>query len=149
MGRDRGRTTGRKTAIAISAIHEKQMVAACALLNATRFSMKGYVMIYEVREYVTVPGRMAALVKRNNEVSLPLFAKHDMHNVFMGVTEFGDNSNNELVYVLKWDSYEEMAQKWAAYMNDPVWIEAKATSEAGGPFLERIRRRFINPSSFM
>lgn len=110
--------------------------------------MKGHIMIYEVREYVTVPGRMGALVKRNNEVSLPLFAKHDMRNVFMGVTEIGDNSNNELVYVLEWDSYAEMAQKWAAYLNDREWIEAKAASEANGPFLERIRRRFINPSSF-
>ncbi|HZP54473.1 NIPSNAP family protein [Actinocrinis sp.] len=105
-------------------------------------------MFYEIREYTTVPGRMTALIKRNNEVVLPLFTKHDMNLVFMSVTELGENSNNELVYMLQWETYAEMAQKWAAYMSDPEWIEAKAASEADGPILERIRRRIVNPTPF-
>jgi len=106
-------------------------------------------MIYEIREYTTVPGRMNALITRNKEVVLPLFGKHGMDCVFMSVTEIGDNGNNELVYVLRWDSYAEMAEKWAAYMGDPDWIEAKAASEVDGPILERIRRRIVNPMPFV
>ncbi|MFF4214506.1 NIPSNAP family protein [Streptomyces sp. NPDC001796] len=106
-------------------------------------------MIYEIREYTAVPGRMHALIRRNREVGIPLFAKHGMECVFMSVTEIGDNGNNELVYVLKWDSYAQMAEKWAAYLTDPDWLEAKAASEADGPIVERIRRRIANPAPFL
>jgi hypothetical protein len=109
--------------------------------------MKGHDMLYELREYSTPPGIMPALIKRNNEVSLPLFAKHGIEYLFMGVTEIGDNSDNELVYVVKWESYDDMLKHWRAFATDPEWIEAKAATEADGPYLQRVRRRFINPRS--
>ena len=39
-------------------------------------------MIYELREYTAVLGRMPALVKRFNEHTLKLFEKHDIDCVF-------------------------------------------------------------------
>ncbi|MBQ5265197.1 hypothetical protein FD776_13680 [Klebsiella pneumoniae] len=46
-------------------------------------------MIYELREYKAVPGKMAAMVKRFNDNSLRLFKKHSMEVVFLSLTTFG------------------------------------------------------------
>ena len=89
-------------------------------------------MIYEIREYTTVPGRMPALVKRFKDHTLGYFRKHGMEVVFITLTELGSNSNNELVYVLRFDSYDDMVTKWAAMQADP--------GVAGGPQRQRGRR---------
>lgn len=105
-------------------------------------------MIYEIREYTTVPGRMPALVKRFRDHTFGLFAKHGMEVDFMALTELGANSNNELVYVMKFDSYEDMARKWAAFMTDPEWVEVRKASEVDGPIVASIGRRVLNAKPF-
>jgi hypothetical protein len=105
-------------------------------------------MIYEIREYTTVPGRMPALVKRFNDHTLGYFGKHGMEVVFLSVTELGENSNNELVYVLRFDSYDDMASKWAAFQADAGWREARSASEADGPIVAKISRRVLSSAPF-
>ena len=105
-------------------------------------------MIYEIREYTTLPGRMPALVKRFNDDTLPIFARMGMEVTFMSLTELGDDSTNELVYVMRFDSYDDMATKWAAFQADPDWRAARAASEADGPIVARISRRVLNPGPF-
>ncbi len=100
-------------------------------------------VIYEIREYTTVPGRMPALVKRFTEHTMGLFAKHGMDCSFLSTTELGPNSNNELVYVMRFDSYDEMATKWAAFMADPEWRDVRRASEADGPIVASISRRVL------
>lgn len=106
-------------------------------------------MIYEIREYTAVPGRMPALVKRFKEHTFEIFAKHAMECVFMSLTSVGDNSNNELVYVMKFDDIADMAAKWAGFMADPEWVAIKTASEADGPIVERISRRVLDPTAFV
>ena len=105
-------------------------------------------MIYELREYVTVPGRMPALVKRFNEHTLRIFANHDFELTFISLTGLGDNSANELVYVLSFDDYGDMERKWAAFQADPEWQKARAASEVDGPIVAQLRRRVLNPTPF-
>jgi len=105
-------------------------------------------MIYEIREYTTVPGRMPALVKRFNDHTSGYFAKYGMEVVLLSVTELGGNSNNELVYVLQFESYDDMATKWAAFQADPGWREARSASEADGPIVATISRRVLNAAPF-
>jgi hypothetical protein len=105
-------------------------------------------VIYELREYVTVPGRMPALVNRFNEHTLRIFAKHGFDLTFISLTGLGDNSNNELVYVLRFDDYGDMERKWAAFQADPEWQKARAASEEDGPIVAQLRRRVLNPTPF-
>jgi hypothetical protein len=105
-------------------------------------------VIYEIREYTTVPGRMPALVKRFKDHTLQIFERMGMEVTFISLTELGDDSNNELVYVMRWDSYEDMAAKWAAFGADPEWRERRAESEAEGPIVARISRRVLNSGVF-
>jgi hypothetical protein len=105
-------------------------------------------VIYEIREYTTVPGRMPALVKRFKNHTLEIFARFGMEVAFISLTELGDNSNNELVYVLKFDSYHDMVTKWAAFFADPEWQEVRKASEADGPIVASISRRVLTPGPF-
>jgi hypothetical protein len=105
-------------------------------------------VIYELREYTTVPGRLPALIKRFNDHTLRIFARLGMEVVFMSVTEIGSDVNNELVYVMRFDSYEDMATKWAAFRADPEWEQVRQASEVDGPIVAKVGRRVLNPAAF-
>jgi hypothetical protein len=105
-------------------------------------------VLYELREYESVPGRMPALVARFRDHTLGLFEKHGLELVFMTVTEFGANSNNELVYVLRFQSYQEMQERWAAFQGDPEWRRVRQESEKDGPLVARLSRRLLNAAAF-
>ncbi|MDQ1742962.1 MAG: hypothetical protein QOE23_1301 [Pseudonocardiales bacterium] len=105
-------------------------------------------MIYELREYRPVPGRIHALIRRFNDHVVKLLAKHDMELVFLALTEFGANTMGEIVYVLKFDSYGDLETKWRAFLSDPEWREAAKASEADGPLVASMHRRILNPTPF-
>ena len=105
-------------------------------------------MLYELREYEVVPGRMPALVARFREHTLRLFEKHGLEVVFMTLTEVGDNSNNQLVYALRFRSYQEMQERWTAFLGDPEWLRARQESEKAGPLVARVSRRLLNETAF-
>lgn len=105
-------------------------------------------MIYELREYTALPGRLPALVRRFNEHALKGLAKHGMEVLFISLTEFGTTSMNEIVYVLRFDSYEDLERKWQAFFADPEWIEAKRLSEVDGPIVASLQRRILTASPF-
>jgi hypothetical protein len=57
-------------------------------------------------------------------------------------------SNQTLIYLLKWDSMAERERKWAAFVNDPEWLDRRADSEAGGILIERIANQFLSPTAY-
>jgi hypothetical protein len=105
-------------------------------------------MLYEVREYTAVPGKLPALIRRFKDHTLGLFEKHGMDVVFMSLTEFGENSSNELVYVMRFDSYAEMQEKWSTFVVKPDWVAIKQESEVDGPLVAQVRRRLLNTAAF-
>lgn len=106
-------------------------------------------MIYELREYKAVPGKMAAMVKRFNDDSLRLFKKHSMEVVFLSLTTFGQDTVNELVYVLKFDSEQDLATKWQAFYADTEWHNVRDASEVDGPLVVSVGRRILSPDAFV
>jgi len=106
-------------------------------------------VIYELREYTALPGRLPALIRRFNEAALKGLAKHGMEVVFISLTEFGSNTMNEIVYVLRFDSYDDLERKWKAFFADPEWIEAKRLSEVDGPIVASLQRRILTTAPFV
>ncbi|MFR9800901.1 NIPSNAP family protein [Pseudonocardia sp. RS010] len=104
--------------------------------------------IYELREYSAVPGRLPALVERFNSATCRIFRKHGMELVFLSRTDVGDDSKNEIVYVLRFDSYDDLQSKWAAFFADPEWKTVAARSEEAGPLVARVRRRLLTTADF-
>jgi hypothetical protein len=105
-------------------------------------------MIYELREYRTVPGRMPALIERFRDHTLGLFDKHGLDVVFMSQTEIGDDITNELVYVLRFDDHEQLHRRWASFLADPDWQAVKAASEVDGPIVVAVKRRILTSRPF-
>ena len=91
---------------------------------------------------------MPALVARFRDHTLGLFERHGLEIVFIATTELGDNSNNQLVYALRFDSYQQVQERWAAFQADPDWIAARTDSERDGPLVASITRRLVNSAAF-
>jgi NIPSNAP len=104
-------------------------------------------MIYESRVYRCIPGRLPALLKRFETVTLTLFEKHGIRQAGFFTTLIGE-SNQELTYFLAWESLAERETKWAAFQADPAWISARAKSEEDGQILANITSQLLLPTAF-
>ena len=82
-------------------------------------------MIYETRVYRCLPGRLPALLKRFETITLKLWEKHGIRQAGFFTTLVGE-SNQELTYLLAWESLAEREKKWTAFQSDPDWISARA-----------------------
>jgi hypothetical protein len=104
-------------------------------------------MIYELRIYRAVPGRLPAVMKRFETITLDLWKRHGIRQAGFWTTLIGE-SNQELTYMLAWDSLAEREQKWNAFQSDPEWIAKRAETEKDGAIVANIARSFLVPTSF-
>jgi hypothetical protein len=104
-------------------------------------------MLYEQRIYTCLPGRLPALNRRFETVTLKLWEKHAIRPVGFWTTLVGENAN-DLTYLLAWESMAERERKWSAFGSDPDWLKARAESERDGPILARIRNQFLAPTAY-
>jgi len=104
-------------------------------------------MIYESRVYRCVPGRLPALLKRFETITLNLWEKHGIRQAGFFTTLIGE-SNQELTYFLAWESLAEREKKWAAFQADPDWIAARAKTEADGQIVGNIVSQLLVPTAF-
>jgi NIPSNAP len=104
-------------------------------------------MIYELRVYHCVPGRLPDLLKRFDTITLPLWDKHGIKQAGFWTVLVGD-SNQDLYYMLKWESLAEREAKFGAFGADPEWLKARAETEKNGPIVASITNNLMTPTSF-
>ena len=104
-------------------------------------------MIYELRVYKCVPGRLPALLNRFANTTLKLWEKHDIKQAGFWTTLVGE-SNQELYYLLAWESLADRDKKWNAFQADPEWHAARAKTEENGPIVAKVVNSFLQPTSF-
>lgn len=104
-------------------------------------------MLHELRIYRCVPGRLPALLKRFETVTLGIWARHGIRQAGFWTTVIGE-SNQELHYLLAWDSLAEREQKWNAFQSDPEWIAKRAESEKDGPIVATLSSAILQPTAF-
>src|SRR3978361_832715 len=103
-------------------------------------------MIYELRVYRCVPGRLPALLKRFENTTLKLWEKHGIRQAGFFTTLIGE-SNQELTYMLAWESLADREKKWNAFQSDPDWLAARAQSEADGQIVGNIVSQWLVPTA--
>jgi hypothetical protein len=103
-------------------------------------------MIYELRIYETVPGRLPALNARFANHTLGFFKKHGIHVVGFWTEDIG--TSNQLVYMLGFDCLADREKKWTAFQADPEWNKVRAESEKDGPINARVRNRILRPTNY-
>jgi hypothetical protein len=104
-------------------------------------------MVYELRVYHCVPGRLPAIIKRFDSITCRLFEKHGIKQVGFWTVAVGESSS-DLVYMLQWESLADRDKKFGAFAADPEWIEARARTEADGPIVASITNSILMPTSF-
>jgi len=104
-------------------------------------------MIHELRIYRTLPGRMPALLKRFETATLRIWEKHGIKQVGFWTTLIGE-SNNDLTYLLAWDSLADRETRWAAFLADPEWAAARTESEKDGPIVANVASSILQPTAF-
>ena len=103
-------------------------------------------MIYELRSYEVVPGRMPAMNARFQNHTLGFFEKHGI-KVF-GFWEAVIGQSNVLHYIVAFNDLAHRERAWAAFQADEGWIKVRADSEADGPIVARVRNEIWRPSSY-
>lgn len=104
-------------------------------------------MIHELRIYRCVPGRLPALLKRFETITLTLWEKHGIRQAGFWTTAIGE-SNQDLHYLLAWDSLAEREAKWTAFQNDPEWIAKRAETEKDGAIVANVTNAILQPTAF-
>ena len=104
-------------------------------------------MIYELRIYDCLPGRLPPLLKRFADHTLGIWDRHGIRQAGFFTTMVGEHSNR-LTYFLAWESLAERERKWAAFVNDPAWHKARDDSERDGPILANVSSQFLTPTAF-
>ena len=104
-------------------------------------------MIYELRIYSCLPGRLPALLKRFENDTLRLWDKHGIEQAGFWTTLIGPSSS-DLTYMIRWASLADREQRWKAFTTDPEWLAARDASEADGPILSNVSSQFLAPTKF-
>ena len=104
-------------------------------------------LIYEMRVYHCVPGRLPALLKRFETITLAIWQRHGIRQAGFWTTLIG-GSNQSLTYMLAWESLAEREQKWAAFQSDPEWIAKRAETEKDGAIVSNIVNEMLTPTKF-
>jgi hypothetical protein len=104
-------------------------------------------MIYELRIYECVPGRLPALNNRFETITLKIWEKHGIRQAGFWTTLIGDN-NQALYYLLQWEDLAERERKWNAFMADPDWLKARAETEKDGAIVARVSNQILAPTAY-
>src|SRR5580693_3785486 len=91
-------------------------------------------MIHELRVYHCVPGRLPALLKRFETITLGIWERHGIRQAGFWTVLVGE-SNQDLHYLVQWESLAEREKKWNAFMADPEWQTKRAETERDGPIV--------------
>jgi len=108
-------------------------------------------MIYELRVYDVIPGKLPALNERFANITMGYFEKYGLKVVGFWTDEVG--MSNRLTYMLAFDDMAQRDKAWAGFRADPE--RAKAFAETAGilhgmcarPWLLPLPRRRRTPLS--
>lgn len=95
--------------------------------------------VFELRTYITNPGKLEALHKRFREHTNRLFKKHGIELVGFWTPVEAPESANTLIYIVAFPSREAQAKAWAAFKADPEWIKAKEESHKDGVIVKEVK----------
>ena len=103
-------------------------------------------MIYELRVYDAVPGKLPALSQRFEKTTMGYFAKHGMQVVGFWTDEVG--TSNRLTYLLAFDDLAHRDRAWTAFRADSERLKIFEETERDGPLVARIENTIMRPTSY-
>lgn len=103
-------------------------------------------MVYELRVYRCMPGRKGDVLARFRNTTMRMFKKHGIHVVGFWETIVGEV--DELVYMTRYENWEDREKRWGAFQADPEWHAARTKSHEHGFIVESIRTALLQATDF-
>ena len=88
-------------------------------------------MLYELRVYEILPGRMDAIMARFSQHTMRIFERLDIEVV--GFWQEVVGRSDRLVYITRFASQADREAKWTAFQSDPEWQRVRAETEVQRP----------------
>ncbi len=104
-------------------------------------------MIYELRIYEVVPGRLPDLNRRFETITTKIWDRLGIKQAGFWTTLVGE-SNQEVYYLLAWESLADRDKKWNAFQADPEWIAKRAETEKDGAIVAKVTNEILIPTAF-
>ena len=103
-------------------------------------------MIYELRIYHVMPGRMPDINRRFRDHTMKLFAKHGVKVVGFWETVIGES--DELIYMTAFEDLNHRTKAMASFGADPEWVKVKRESEEAGVLVARVSNKILKPTDY-
>jgi hypothetical protein len=104
--------------------------------------------VIELRIYKATPGNLDALMARFRDHTMRIFEKHGMTNIAYWVPTDDPDSEDTLVYIISHANRESANNSWRAFSQDPEWQKVNEESNANGPILLSVDRRYMKAADF-
>lgn len=104
-------------------------------------------MLYELRTYTAMPGRLPDLNKRFAEITMGYFEKYKISVVGFWTNELG-GASDQLIYLLAYDSLADREQKWNAFVADKERLAKFAETEKNGFLVRRLTAQILRPTAY-
>ena len=105
-------------------------------------------LVYELRIYHAVEGKLPELVARFRNHTTKLFEKHGIRNVAYWTPTDDPQKDKTLIYIVAHPSREAAAKNWQAFREDPEWIVVRDKSEANGKIVESVDSTYMALTDF-
>ena len=103
-------------------------------------------MIYELRIYHAMPGKMPALIDRFEKHTGPLFKELGMECVGYWTEAVGDSS--KFYYMMRFKDQGDMEKKWQSFRDCGKWPAIAATTEKDGPLISKAVNTVLRPTRY-
>lgn len=103
-------------------------------------------MIYELRIYDAMPGKLPALNSRFEKITLGYFQKHGLKVIGFWTDVVG--VSGRLTYMLGFDDLGHREKAWAAFAADPERQTAFAETERDGLLVARVENKILQPTAY-
>jgi hypothetical protein len=104
-------------------------------------------MIYELRIYHAMPGKLPALLERFTTITCRKFEEHGIEVIGYWTTVIGE-SNQQLIYLCQYEDLSARERAWSAFSADPEWQQKRAESERDGPLVHHVTNMILRPTGF-
>ena len=105
-------------------------------------------LVYELRIYHAVEGKLPELVARFRDHTTKLFEKHGIRNVAYWTPTDDPQKGKTLIYIVAHPSREAAAKNWQAFREDPEWVAVRDKSEANGKIVESVDSTYMVLTDF-
>jgi len=122
-------------------------VAACRAVQAADAAEKQD-RVFELRTYVTNPGKLPDLHKRFRDHTCRIFQKHGVELIGFWTPAEGPQAENTLIYVVAFPSMEAREKSWKAFRDDSEWKKVFAESHKDGVIVKNVESKLMKPVDY-